>query len=178
MSIFGAMFSGVTGLNAQSQALGIIADNISNMNTVGYKGTTAQFMTLVTQAASRTRYTPGGVSASPAQSIDRQGLLQSSTSKTDIAVAGRGFFVVNQLSAGNGQFLFTRAGSFNPDQNGNLVNTAGYFLQGWPLTNGSTLPTNTSTLTSLTAINVAGISGSARTISNMSNSRVQCIDPP
>ncbi len=130
MSIFGAMFSGVTGLHAQSQALGMIADNISNMNTVGYKGTSAQFFSLVTQAASKTRYTPGGVLASPAQGIDRQGLLQSSTSKTDIAVAGRGFFVVNQDDTGTGQYLFTRAGAFNPDQNGNLVNTAGYFLQG------------------------------------------------
>jgi flagellar hook protein FlgE len=120
MSIFGAMFSGVTGLHAQSaqsQALGMIADNISNMNTVGYKGTSARFFSLVTQAASRTTFTPGGVSSSPAQHIDRQGLLQSSASKTDIAVTGRGFFVVNQAAApGTGQFLFTRAGSFNPER--------------------------------------------------------------
>ena len=59
MSIFGAMFSGVTGLNAQSQALGMIADNIANVNTIGYKGTTAQFFSLVTQAASRTTFTIG-----------------------------------------------------------------------------------------------------------------------
>ncbi len=168
MSIFGAMFSGVTGLNAQSQALGIIADNIANMNTVGYKGTTARFFSLVTQAASRTRYTPGGVLASPSQGIDRQGLLQSSTSKTDIAVAGRGFFVVNQTGDGSGQFLFTRAGSFNPDQNGNLVNTAGYYLQGWPLTNGTTLPTNTSTLTSVQTVNVANLAGTATPTSTVS----------
>ncbi|MHA1152076.1 MAG: flagellar hook-basal body complex protein [Alphaproteobacteria bacterium] len=161
MSIFGAMFSGVTGLNAQSQALGMIADNIANMNTVGYKGTAAQFFSLVTQAASRTRYTPGGVSAAPIQGIDRQGLLQSSTSKTDIAVAGRGFFVVNQNDTGTGQFLFTRAGAFNPDENGNLVNTAGYYLQGWPLTNGTTLPTNTSTLSSVQTVNVANLAGTA-----------------
>ncbi len=162
MSIFGAMFSGVTGLHAQSQALGMIADNISNMNTVGYKGTSARFFSLVTQAASRTTFTPGGVSSSPAQHIDRQGLLQSSTSKTDIAVAGRGFFVVNQSAiTSTGQFLFTRAGSFNPDQNGNLVNTAGYFLQGWPLTDGTTLPANTSTLSSVQTVNVANLAGTA-----------------
>jgi flagellar hook protein FlgE len=162
MSIFGAMFSGVTGLNAQSQALGMIADNIANVNTIGYKGTTAQFFSLVTQAASRTTFTPGGVASSPAQGIDRQGLLQSSVSKTDIAIAGRGFFVVNQLAtSGSGQFLFTRAGSFDPDQNGNLVNTAGYFLQGWPLTDGTTLPTNTSTLSSVETVNVANLAGTA-----------------
>ena len=162
MSIFGAMFSGVTGLHAQSQALGMIADNISNMNTVGYKSTSARFFSLVTQAASRTTFTPGGVSSSPAQHIDKQGLLQSSSSKTDMAVTGRGFFVVNQASAsGAGQFLFTRAGSFNPDQNGNLVNTAGYYLQGWPLTNGTTLPANTSTLSSVQTVNVANLAGTA-----------------
>ena len=162
MSIFGAMFSGVTGLNAQSQALGMIADNIANVNTIGYKGTTAHFFSLVTQAASRTTYTPGGVASSPAQGIDRQGLLQASVSETDIAIAGRGFFVVSQsTTAGSGQFLFTRAGSFEPDQNGNLVNTAGYFLQGWPLTDGTTLPTNTSTLSSVTTVNVANLAGTA-----------------
>ncbi len=162
MSIFGAMFSGVTGLSANSQALGMIADNIANVNTIGYKATSAQFFSLVTQAASRTTYTPGGVASSPAQGIDRQGLLQSSVSKTDIAIAGRGFFVVNQsATSGNGQFLFTRAGSFDPDQNGNLVNTAGYYLQGWPLTNGTTLPTNTSTLSSVETVNVANLAGTA-----------------
>ena len=162
MSIFGAMFSGVTGLNAQSQALGMIADNIANVNTIGYKGTTAHFFSLVTQAASRTTYTPGGVASSPSQGIDRQGLLQASVSETDIAIAGRGFFVVSQSStSGSGQFLFTRAGSFEPDQNGNLVNTAGYFLQGWPLANGTTLPTNTSTLSSVTTVNVANLAGTA-----------------
>ncbi|MFQ5773254.1 MAG: flagellar hook-basal body complex protein [Kiloniellaceae bacterium] len=163
MSIFGAMFSGVTGLDAQSQALGMIADNISNVNTVGYKATTTRFSTLVTESASRTRFTPGGVQSLPAQGIDRQGLLQSSTSRTDVAIAGRGFFVVNESAkpgVGN-EFLFTRAGSFNPDENGNLINTAGYFLQGWPLTNGTTLPTNTSVLTSVQTVNVSNLAGTA-----------------
>jgi len=162
MSIFGAMFSGVTGLNAQSQALGMIADNISNVNTVGYKGTTANFSTLVTQAASQSAYTPGGVRSVPAQNIDRQGLLQSSTSRSDIAIAGNGFFLVNEAAnptQGN-EYLFTRAGSFSPDKNGDLVNRAGYYLQGWPLTNGA-LPTNTSVLTSVRTINVSNFAGTA-----------------
>jgi flagellar hook protein FlgE len=162
MSIFGAMFSGVTGLNAQSQALGMIADNISNVNTVGYKGTSANFSTLVTQAASQSSYTPGGVRTAPTQNISRQGLLQSTTSKSDIAIAGNGFFLVNEsaVPAQGNEYLFTRAGSFTPDKNGNLVNTSGYFLQGWPLTNGA-LPTNTSVLTSVQTINVGSFAGTA-----------------
>ncbi len=161
MSIFGAMFSGVTGLSANSQALGMIADNISNVNTIGYKGVSARFSTLVTQQAS-SKYTPGGVKASPLQHVDRQGLLQLSASKTDIAIAGAGFFVVNQTApSGTGQFLFTRAGSFNTDRNGDLVNTAGYYLQGWPLTNGTTLPTNTRSLSGVQTVNVANLAGTA-----------------
>jgi flagellar hook protein FlgE len=162
------MFSGVTGLDAQSQALGMIADNISNVNTIGYKGVTAQFSTLVTQQASRTNYTAGGVQSSPFQGIDRQGLLQSSASQTDIAIAGSGFFVVNEAAApglGN-EYLFTRAGSFNPDENGNLINTGGYYLQGWPLTNG-VLPSNTSVLTSVQTVNISNLAGTASATQNV-----------
>ncbi len=169
MSIFGAMFSGVSGLNSNSQALGMIADNISNVNTVGYKGTSAQFSTLITEAPSRTTFTPGGVTSVPISSIDKQGLLQSTSSKTDIAVAGSGFFVVNEAAAaglGN-EFFYTRAGSFAADENGDLINTAGYFLQGWPLANGTTLPTNTTVLTGVQTVNVSTLSGTAQASTNI-----------
>jgi flagellar hook protein FlgE len=142
MSIYGAMFAGVSGLAAQSNALGMISDNIANVNTIGYKGVSARFSTLVTQAATQTTHTPGGVMSSPYSFINRQGLLQGSASGTDLAVAGQGFFVVNE-SANPGfgdNFYFTRAGSFNPDQNGNLVNAAGYYLQGYNLRNGTRRP--------------------------------------
>lgn len=168
MSIYGAMFSGVSGLNAQSQALGIISDNISNINTVGYKGTSAQFYTLVTQAATKTTFTPGGVQSVPVQGIDRQGLLQGTASKTDIAIAGRGFFVVNEDAdpTQGSEFLYTRAGSFQPDEDGNLVNSAGYYLQGWPMTNG-VLPNNTSVLSSVETVNIANFSGTAEPTRNI-----------
>jgi flagellar hook protein FlgE len=169
MSIYGAMFSGVSGLNANSQSLGMIADNISNVNTVGYKGNSAQFSTLVTQSPTRTTFSPGGVMSQPAPSIDQQGLLQGTGSKTDVAMAGNGFFVVNEASSpGLGdEYFFTRAGAFNPDENGDLVNTAGYFLQGWPLTNGVTLPTNTSVLTSVQTVNISNLNGAARATANL-----------
>ena len=76
MSIFGAMFSGVSGLNSQSQALGMISDNISNVNKVGYKGTRAHFSTLVTSNATSSSFSPGGVRSNPFQMVERQGLLQ------------------------------------------------------------------------------------------------------
>ena len=162
MSIYGAMFAGVSGLGAQSQALGMIADNIANINTVGYKGATASFATLVTQSATSRSYSPGGVMSSPNQQIDRQGLLQGTTSQTDLAIAGSGFFVVNTSGTpGLGdEYLFTRAGSFTTDEEGNLVNSAGYYLQGWPLTSGA-LPANTSVVSSTQTVNVGNLAGAA-----------------
>ena len=70
MSILGAMFSGVSGLNAQSQALGAIADNITNQNTIGYKATEVRFQTLVTSQASLNNYSPGGVQQRPFAAVD------------------------------------------------------------------------------------------------------------
>lgn len=169
MSIYGAMFAGVSGLAAQSNALGMISDNIANVNTIGYKGTSARFSTLVTQAATQTTHTPGGVMSSPYSYINRQGLLQGTSSKTDLAVAGQGFFVVNESATpGFGDdYYFTRAGSFNPDQNGNLVNAAGYYLQGYDLRATPTPPPSSSTFTGLATVNVANLSGSAEATSNI-----------
>jgi flagellar hook protein FlgE len=133
--IYGALFSGVTALNAQSQSMAALSDNISNVNTVGYKRTVARFSTLVTDTNARSRYSPGGVQATPFQQIDRQGLIQASTSSTDVAISGKGFFVVNtqQTQASGGSNLFTRAGNFTTDKNGNLINASGYYLQGYKL---------------------------------------------
>lgn len=172
MSIFGAMFSGVTGLRAQSQSLAIISDNIANLNTTGYKGTVNRFSTLVTAQATDTSYSSGGVRSHPTQLIDRQGLLEASESATDIAITGQGFFVVNSNAAGGaaGLNLFTRAGSFTTDLDGNLVNTAGFYLQGWQTdAAGNVLPgTSTSTLDDLQTVNVNVIRGSAQATTTLS----------
>jgi flagellar hook protein FlgE len=178
MSVFGALFSAVSGLFANSQALGMIADNISNANTPAYKETHALFSTLVTQDSTQTTYSPGGVKAAPFTGIDQQGLLQASSSPTDLAIQGGGFFVVNNnaLGAGaNGAFSYTRAGSFTVDANGNLRNTAGLFLQGQKLTaaQGQAIAAgnvNQLTVTSLSAlqtVNVNGLSGAATATSTV-----------
>ena len=164
MSVFGAMFSGVSGLAAQSQAMAMIADNITNVNTVGYKETTARFSTLVTSAASATSYAPGGVQSSPLALIDRQGLLQASASPTDLAISGDGFFVVNELAtptATQGTYMFTRAGAFTADENGDLRNAAGHYLQGWVVDSSGNIPSNRSALTTLAPVNILGLSGTA-----------------
>jgi len=135
MSIFGAMQSGISGLAAQSSAMGAISDNIVNVNTIGYKVTSSKFSTLVTKQTSSTLYSPGGVQPRPRQEISAQGLLSSTSSSTDLAISGSGFFVVNQAAnPGEGDmWAYTRAGSFGLDDNGYLVNTGGFYAQGWSL---------------------------------------------
>ena len=165
MSLFGALFSGVSGLGAQGTSMGVIADNITNISTIGYKTTQTNFKTLVTVASTASSYAPGGVQAAPQQLIDRQGLLQSSVSPTDLAINGNGFFVVNELAsptATQGSYLYSRAGSFTKDESGNLKNSAGFFLQGWPV-NAATglIPSNRSDLTELNTVNIEGIAGTA-----------------
>jgi flagellar hook protein FlgE len=134
MSLFGAMTSGVSGISAQSSAMAAIADNISNVNTVGYKNTTVDFQTLVTSQATANRYSAGGVQSRPRSAADLQGVLRSSTEETNLAISGDGFFVVNTASEPetSDQFMFTRAGSFYKDNEGYLRNTGGYYLQAWP----------------------------------------------
>lgn len=133
MSVTGGLFAGVAAIGAQATAFGIISDNIANSQTVGYKETDARFQTLVTRSATATAFTPGGVQSKPLTDPGRQGLLQATNSTTDLAVDGNGFFVVNEASnpGTDDEYLLTRAGSFNTDENGRLVNTAGYYLQGW-----------------------------------------------
>lgn len=168
--LYGSLFSGVSGLTAQSTAMGVISDNIANVNTVGYKGKTTNFLSLVTNTAASSLYSPGGVRASVQNLIDQQGLVQSSSSPLDVAISGNGFFVVNSRVQESGDILYTRAGSFVPDSNGFLKNPAGYYLQGWPLDPNGRLPgepgnvlntTSFADISSLEAINVAQINGTA-----------------
>jgi flagellar hook protein FlgE len=156
MSIFGAMRSGVTGLFSQSQALGMIADNIANVNTIGFKAVRPRFSTLVTAQSSADLHSPGGVQSKVEREIDRQGLLTASAVSTDIAIAGSGFFTVNDQTDGSGNTFFTRAGEFRPDKDGNLVNSGGYTLMGWPIDDAGAVQ-QTNVLSAFTVLNTANL---------------------
>lgn len=133
MSLFGSLFSGVSGLTAQSRAMGMISDNVANVNTTAYKGATARFSTLVTGLSGARSYSPGGVRALTFQTVSSQGLIQGTASPTDAAISGPGFFVVSAQIAGTSEPLYTRAGAFEPDSEGNLRTPSGFYLQGWAL---------------------------------------------
>jgi flagellar hook protein FlgE len=165
MSLTGALSSAVSALNAQSQSLAMIADNISNADTVGYKTTSAMFEDMVTASSSQTSYSSGGVGVSGRANITQQGLLAPSTNATDVAIKGAGFFVVKDAS---GNTFYTRNGAFDPDKNGILKND-GFILQGWR-TDASGNIIGDKTAANLTDVNteVASSNASATTKSSIS----------
>ncbi|MBW8907582.1 MAG: flagellar hook protein FlgE, partial [Mesorhizobium sp.] len=132
MSLYGMMRTGVSGMNAQANRLSTTADNIANSDTTGYKRSSAEFSTLIMPGTGGA-YNSGGVTTTIRSAISSQGVMQYTTSVSDLAVNGDGFFVVQD--AGGTPYM-TRAGSFVPDAQGRLVNAAGYQLMAYSYANG------------------------------------------
>jgi flagellar hook protein FlgE len=156
MSLYSAIGSAVSGLAAQSASLNNISNNIANASTVGYKQADTAFESMVYAAGAGSSATAGGVATTTSNDIGTAGQLVSTGVNTDIAVSGRGFLVVNTNAASaNGNYLLTRAGSFRPDANGNLVNSGGGYLQGQALNADGSPVSAASTLSALTTVNVS-----------------------
>jgi flagellar hook protein FlgE len=160
MSLSGALSSAISGLSAQSQAIAMVSDNLANASTVGYKTTSASFDDLVTTVMGSAQYNSGGVSVSGLANVTQQGLLTTSSTPTNVAIQGDGFFVVTSNPAGGGTTSYTRNGAFSTDSQGYLENDGSY-LMGWPTnasgqvtTGGAPVPINT---------NASTVSGSAST---------------
>lgn len=146
MSILGAMFTAVSGLSAQSRALGNISDNIANSQTVGYKKVNTRFADLIT-ISNRSMNLPGGVVASPYYANALQGNITQTDSTTNLAVSGNGFFVVSRpsdqtanLTTFNAIPYYTRAGDFEVNRDGYIVNGGGYYLNGWSVNQATGVP--------------------------------------
>ena len=164
MSISSAMLAGVTGLVSNSSALAAISDNIANSNTVGYKRVGIDFTSLVNAGATG-EYAAGGVSTATQHFITQQGSLQATSSVTDLAISGNGFFVTSTKAAGltaSDPRYFTRAGAFTIDQNGYLKNATGLYLQGWPADPNGQITPDSANLTSLVPINILQVGSSAQ----------------
>jgi flagellar hook protein FlgE len=137
MSILGAMFTAVSGINAQSRAIGHISDNIANSQTTGYKKVDTRFETLIT-VSNQNLHAPGGVIASPYYANQVQGNINQTQSNTNLAITGNGFFVVSRPTSQTASATtfdtlryYTRAGDFEVNRDGYLVNNGNYYLNGW-----------------------------------------------
>ena len=139
----------VSGMQANSNWLSSISQNVANSNTTGYKNVDTDFSSLVDQVANGDADF-GGVATRQVSRNALQGNVVSTSTTTNLAVQGGGFFVVSDSS---GALYLTRNGSFTPDASGNLVNSAGYYLMAANVQNGaSPLPANS--LTGLEKVNV------------------------
>jgi flagellar hook protein FlgE len=135
-----AFFSAVSGLKSQTTSLNVISNNISNVNTTGYKSSRVSFSDLLSQtlsAASGSTTTTGGtnpmqvglgVSVASTDTNMTTGSTQSTGVATDVAISGTGFFVVS--TGTDGSYLYTRQGSMSVDDAGNLT-VNGYQVCGW-----------------------------------------------
>jgi len=134
MSLIGTLTTGVSGVLTNSRALNIIGDNISNVNTTGFKSSKAVFGDLFsTSLAGGTLTSQVGKGAQLLGSLQsfEQGAFENSTSALDLAVDGNGFFIVND---GTGNF-YTRAGQFRVSEDGFVETLTGEVLQGFEITN-------------------------------------------
>jgi flagellar hook protein FlgE len=136
MSLFGAMTTAISGLNAQSRSLGHISDNLANSQTTGFKRIDSNFTDLVTQS-STSSHSPGSVIARPDFTNTVQGTVEQSENPLGLAIGGQGFFSVAQSRGSAGGLplfderqFYTRSGDFRMDRDGYLVNGSNYYLQG------------------------------------------------
>jgi flagellar hook protein FlgE len=142
------MNAAVMGMNAQTSWLATISQNIANSSTTGYKDAETEFSSLV-DGAGASNYSAGGVKTTAMSMNGLQGGISGTSTVTDLAIQGNGFFVVSDAA---GDTFLTRNGSFVPDAQGNLVNSAGYYLMGTNIQNNSTPVANS--LAGLQKINV------------------------
>ncbi|MDY6843858.1 MAG: flagellar hook protein FlgE [Thermodesulfobacteriota bacterium] len=133
MSISNSLFSAISGLSAFGETMSIIGNNISNINTIGFKSSRVVFEDALTQAvatAAGSSNVGRGVELSTITTSFNQGSFENTNETTDLAIGGKGFFVV-KVAGSTSDVYYTRAGQFRFDKDANLVNPHGLIVQGW-----------------------------------------------
>ncbi|GJD52847.1 Flagellar hook protein FlgE [Methylobacterium crusticola] len=158
MSLIGVLRTGVSGMNAQSNRISTVAENIQNSGTTGYKRSSAEFSSLLIESAESGNYNSGAVETTVRRAVSEGGPVGFTTSKTDLAIQGNGFFVVQD--ANRAPYL-TRAGNFVVDgPTGNLVNAGGFTLMGYPAGPGTAAPSLNS-VADMVPVNLASVGAQA-----------------
>jgi flagellar hook protein FlgE len=141
-----SLFSGISGLMTNGQAINVIGNNIANVNTIGFKASRATFQDALyqsIQSAAGTSQVGRGANLSSVDTLFSQGSFETTSEATDLAIGGKGFFIVK--SEDGTSSYYTRAGQFRFDKDGNLANPAGYILQGKAIDRVTNYPTGVDT---------------------------------
>jgi flagellar hook protein FlgE len=131
MSLNSTMYTGLSGLSAMTSSINVTSDNIANMNSVGHRASRAQFSDVLSKSIMGVGQVGGGVKLAKIEKLFQQGAVIGSARSTDMAISGRGFFVVRGSQNGVTDNFYTRAGQFNTDAQGYLVNPDGLRVQGY-----------------------------------------------
>lgn len=137
--MFTSFSTALSALDATNTAIDVVANNLANLNTTGYKDSTVSFQDLVTQSlGAGLAQTQVGFGVAPPVTTTQftQGAIETANGTLDSAIQGQGFFVIQNPA--DGQQLYTRDGTFQLDANGNLQNADGYDVQGYMVNNGVT----------------------------------------
>lgn len=137
-----SLYSGISGLQANSNAISVVGNNIANSNTIGFKSSSTTFADLLYQSISSgsgTSQVGRGTTVSTVSTNFAQGSFQTTESATDLAIGGDGFFIVK--AANSETDYYTRAGQFQFDKEGYLTNGSGYTLQGRAIDTATNTPT-------------------------------------
>ncbi len=136
MGIYNALYIGASGLSSFGEAVRVVGDNISNVNSLGFKSQNVNFSDVLSQTVGVSRsnianQVGNGVRIGSITRDQQQGSLQNTTSPTDMAINGNGLFAMRDPATG--QLSYTRAGAFILDQNFNLIDAQGNVAQGFPV---------------------------------------------
>ncbi|OIO04819.1 MAG: flagellar biosynthesis protein FlgE [Desulfovibrionaceae bacterium CG1_02_65_16] len=134
MSLTSSLYQGITGMQAHSQAISVIGNNLANVSTTGYKASNIYFEDMISQdlsTASGNSQLGLGVKVAAIYGDFSQGSIQTTTSATDLAIGGNGYFCVKP--ANSDETYYTRAGNFTFNNDGYLVDANNYHVQGWAM---------------------------------------------
>ncbi|MDX9710800.1 MAG: flagellar hook-basal body complex protein, partial [Trichloromonas sp.] len=140
MGILTSLYSGVSGLNTNGNALSVIGNNIANSNTIGFKSGRSVFSDLLSSSISASGGSSQigrGSGMSTVDNIFTQGTFENTTKNTDLAIEGEGFFIVRE--PGTTTDSYTRAGAFRWDAEGYLVSPEGNRVMGYALNEAGNL---------------------------------------
>ena len=130
--MIGSLYSGISGLKANTSAMAVIGDNIANVDTTGFKSSRVSFANIFSSTLTRTGLEIGrGVSLNGVNPQWEAGSLENTSSATDLSVNGTGLFIVNDPSTSIS--YYTRAGNFEWDNEGDLVTPDGFIVQGYSI---------------------------------------------
>ncbi len=136
--MIGSLYTAISGLGANRDAMTVVGDNIANVSTPGFKGSSTLFANIMNESlGGGSASNPGaGVSVAGISEQWNQGTLEPTGNPTDLAISGRGFFQVREGGATGTDLFYTRAGNFSFDAGGYLSNPAGLLVQGYDISTG------------------------------------------